>query len=320
MKSKIFIAKALEVATKFKTLYVMGCFGAPMNATNKARYTTNNDYNRQPSRQAMINAASSDTFGFDCVCFLKGLLWGWNGNVNHVYGGATYKSNGVPDVNANTMMTDAHCTGITTDFRNIVPGAFVWLTGHIGVYIGDGLVVECTPAWKNNVQITVLANISNRTDYPRRSWTRWGRSKYIDYSDQSGGGGTVTPPTGNKTVEELAREVIAGVWGNNPQRKAALEKAGYDYNAVQKRVNEILKEGNNSGSTNNQFYPKPDFSKFPKLNPNSIVDCLKMIGVDSSFINRLKIANKNGITAYLGTSSQNVALLNKLKNGTLIRA
>ena len=38
----------------------------------------------------MINSASSDTFGFDCVCLIKGILWGWNGNLNHVYGGATF--------------------------------------------------------------------------------------------------------------------------------------------------------------------------------------------------------------------------------------
>ena len=43
-----------------------------------------------------------------------------------------------------------------------------------------------------------------------------------------------------KTVEELADEVIRGEWGNKPERKAQLEAAGYDYNAVQNRVNEKL--------------------------------------------------------------------------------
>lgn len=48
----------------------------------------------------MINAASADTFGFDCVCLIKGVLWGWHGDKNAVYGGATYTSNGVPDIGA----------------------------------------------------------------------------------------------------------------------------------------------------------------------------------------------------------------------------
>lgn len=43
-----------------------------------------------------------------------------------------------------------------------------------------------------------------------------------------------------KTVEEVAKEVIAGKWGNNPERKQKLTAAGYDYNAVQKKVNELL--------------------------------------------------------------------------------
>ena len=76
----------------------MGCFGAPMNATNKQRYTQNSSFNQQADRTAKINAASADTFGFDCVCLIKGILWGWNGNTNAVYGGATYASNGVSDM------------------------------------------------------------------------------------------------------------------------------------------------------------------------------------------------------------------------------
>ena len=43
-----------------------------------------------------------------------------------------------------------------------------------------------------------------------------------------------------KSVDEIAREVIAGKWGNGQDRKNRLTKAGYDYNAVQKRVNEML--------------------------------------------------------------------------------
>lgn len=43
-----------------------------------------------------------------------------------------------------------------------------------------------------------------------------------------------------KSVEELANEVIAGKWGNGSERIQKLTGAGYDYNAVQKRVNEIL--------------------------------------------------------------------------------
>ena len=61
---------------------------------------------------------------------------------------------------------------------------------------------------------------------------------------------------------------------------------------------------------------------FPKCSQNytSIVDALKSIGVDSSFSNRKKIAETNGISNYSGTASQNNSLLRLLKGGKLIRS
>lgn len=52
---------------------------------------------------------------------------------------------------------------------------------------------------------------------------------------------------------------------------------------------------------------------------NSLVDALKEIGVNSSFGNRKKIANANGISGYIGTAKQNITLFTKLKAGTLIK-
>lgn len=48
------------------------------------------------------------------------------------------------------------------------------------------------------------------------------------------------PVEPNKSIETLAREVIAGSWGSGTTRKQRLEAAGYDYSKVQARVNEIL--------------------------------------------------------------------------------
>lgn len=49
----------------------------------------------------------------------------------------------------------------------------------------------------------------------------------------------VTIPTVKKTVEQIAKEVLAGKWGNGDTRKQKLKTAGYDYNAVQAKVNEM---------------------------------------------------------------------------------
>jgi len=174
--------KAEEIAKNYKTLYIMGCFGAPMTANNKKRYTNNHSYNKKSSRKKMINAASSDTFGFDCVCLVKGILWGWAGNKNKIYGGATYISNGVPDINQESMITK--CKDVTTNFKNIEIGEFLWMKGHCGIYIGDGLAVEATPAWKNCVQITAVGNIGKKSGYNTRTWTKHGKLPYITYVEE----------------------------------------------------------------------------------------------------------------------------------------
>ena len=186
MKVQEFINTAVKIATEYKTLYVYGCFGAPLNKKNKTRYKNNNDFNRDKTRQAMIDKATADTFGFDCVCLIKGILWGWNGNKNKTYGGATYLSNCVPDVGADTMM-NRYCAEQSTDFTTIKPGEAVWMSGHIGIYIGDGKVVECTPKWENCVQITNLGN-TGKHEGNWRNWKKHGFLPWIDYTEE-----TITP-------------------------------------------------------------------------------------------------------------------------------
>lgn len=175
------LVKACKDAASHKTLYVMGCFGAPMNTANKKRYTANHSYNKKADRTAKINAASADTFGFDCVCLIKGLLWGWNGDASRTYGGASYAVNGVPDIGADSMIKV--CKEVSTDFSKIVPGEAVWMEGHIGVYIGDGLAIECTPRWDDCVQITAVHNIGTKTGYNGRKWTKHGKLPYITYTE-----------------------------------------------------------------------------------------------------------------------------------------
>lgn len=199
-------AKCKEIAQNYKTLYVLGCFGAPMNASNKERYTNNLSYNRGAARAAKIKAATASTFGFDCVCLIKGILWGWVGNTSHHYGGATYKSNGVPDIDESAMIQA--CSDVSTDFSNIQVGEVVWMPGHIGVYIGDGLAVEATPKWDDGVQITAVHNMGTKSGYNGRTWTKHGKLPYVTYEKA-----TVETKVESKATVELAM-LKKGAQGN----------------------------------------------------------------------------------------------------------
>lgn len=58
-----------------------------------------------------------------------------------------------------------------------------------------------------------------------------------------------TPAPATKSIEEVAKEVIAGKYGNGEARKNAIINAGYDYNAVQAKVNEIVNASKTSSFT-----------------------------------------------------------------------
>jgi hypothetical protein len=179
MKVNDFI-RMLKKAYNSKTLYVMGGWGFPLNSDNKKR-TFVQPYNCKPERKVKINAASSDTFAFDCCGLPRSILWGWNADTKARNGGATYCANGVPEYDAKQFMFEG-CTEQSCDFSKIEPGEFLWLDGHCGVYLGDGLAIESTPKWKDGVQITAVANIGKKKGYESRTWTYHGHLKYVDYS------------------------------------------------------------------------------------------------------------------------------------------
>lgn len=83
-----------------------------------------------------------------------------------------------------------------------------------------------------------------------------------------------------KTIDEIAREVIAGKWGSGEERKRRLTEAGYNYSEVQAKVNQILKKNNNT--TVNSNLPIIDLSHH-----NTVTDWNKVANAVSGVIMRL---------------------------------
>lgn len=95
-----------------------------------------------------------------------------------------------------------------------------------------------------------------------------------------------------KSIEEIAKEVINGKWGNGADRKTKLTNAGYNYSEVQAKVNQLL-------SAKSQ----------PKTN---VTTTTKIYYVVKSGDNLTKIAKK------FNTSVDKIVKLNNIKNKNLI--
>ena len=101
----------------------------------------------------------------DCVGLIKGYGWLDISDMSIGYG-----INGMPDVGADQMYANATVKGDMSSMPD-TPGLAVWHSGHIGVYIGNGEVVEAMGT-KYGVVKTKLSE---------RSWTAWLEVPYINY-------------------------------------------------------------------------------------------------------------------------------------------
>lgn len=101
----------------------------------------------------------------DCVGLIKGYGWLDPGTLT-----IGYATNGMPDYGANQMYRSASVSG-TIDTMPDIPGLAVWFDGHIGVYIGNGQVIEASGTRKGVV----------KTELEGRGWTHWLEIEYISY-------------------------------------------------------------------------------------------------------------------------------------------
>lgn len=175
-----FIKRIKEIESKYKTVYMLGTIGQRCTNDLINSQAKRNDigYWYNADKVAQLSKYANVSWAFDCVGLIKAVLWGWTDTK------APYATNGVPDINETTMI-NSYCTDVSTDFTKIEPGEVVWLQGHIGVYIGNGEVVECTPKWNNCVQITWLQNLGTNHKYNNRMWTKHGKLKFLEYSKTS---------------------------------------------------------------------------------------------------------------------------------------
>lgn len=105
----------------------------------------------------------------DCVGLIKGYGWLDAGTQTINYG-----TNGMPDIGADTMYENATKKG-TIDTIPEIPGLAVWHEGHIGIYIGNGEVIQAA-----NTNAGVI-----KTPIGNTGWTHWLKIPYISYIEET---------------------------------------------------------------------------------------------------------------------------------------
>ena len=116
----------------------------------------------------------------DCCRSIKAVLWGFSFDKEAAHGGAVYKR-GYPDYTCEEMI--ANCDDVSTTICKevIKPGELLYfgrkvagkISGHVGIYIGNGNVFECAPS---------VAGCAI-TDLSYQPWQKHGKIREIEYGD-----------------------------------------------------------------------------------------------------------------------------------------
>lgn len=163
-KNNIDLAKWAENAADKQWGYVFGTYGTVLSeemlSTKMNQYPGDVAVYEEFIRENWLGRRTAD-----CVGLIKGYGW-FNTASQEIEIGA----NGMPDIGSDGMYANATEKGPINTIPEI-PGLAVWHAGHIGIYIGDGKVVE---AMTTTVGVVV-------TDVFSRSWTHWLKIPYIDY-------------------------------------------------------------------------------------------------------------------------------------------
>lgn len=215
MKAAELVEIALEIAES-DTAYAKGCWGQELtqqlldakrgqSASMKTWYNAKSKTEpKLTNYQRLSGLIGTGCRAYDCVCLIKGIGWGGRANTT-----GTYASNGVADVTADTLYKN---TVDQTTSDKAIPGMVLHASNHVGIYIGDGKVVEAAPSI-GKVGVTALSY---------QHWTGAGKLPWVDYDNCAGataGGSSVAFAAGDNVT------IVAGAkYGGAAKGKAVPEK------------------------------------------------------------------------------------------------
>ena len=162
------LAVYAAMCLRIKTVYVWGGLGGLL--TPKSLRAKAEEYPRKfpPEKiQSLLEKADESTRMFDCSGLIKRFLM----SISH---GFRYDPG--KDLDAFGLLCRATASG-TMDTLPETVGICLYMPGHVGIYMGNGNVIEATnnPEFGDGVVQTKLSD---------RAWERWFCCPWIDYSEQ----------------------------------------------------------------------------------------------------------------------------------------
>lgn len=172
------------------SVYVYGSFGNKLTtAFCDSKYKQYPSINTSTRTAKYKQLCDGKHYGFDCVGLIKSYYWGG-------YGKTKYDSKS--DVSANGMYSKAKVKGNMSTMPEKV-GLLVQMDGHIGIYIGNGYVIESTISTKYAKQSHKMGGVC-KTKLSDRKWLHWLECPYIDYVETTSSSqqSTTTKPSTSK--------------------------------------------------------------------------------------------------------------------------
>lgn len=169
------------------------------------------------------------------------------GRFNEIIGAMKYPS---LNCNAENFIERAKNTyGLEISSVPTLGGIMVWQKGTLSGNDGAGHVAVVEKIIDSNTIYTSESGYGGSAFWNstrRNTNGRWGIGSAYTFRGcivNPAIGKVVAPtptPSAKKSVDEVAKEVIRGEWGNGDERYNRLTNAGYNYNEVQAKVNELL--------------------------------------------------------------------------------
>lgn len=177
--------------------------------TNKDLIERMYELYRQPNRYGSGGNNWSTWLGsywyVDCNCSIKAILWGGrftDDRKGRAHAGCNYGSNGIPDTTPDGFLSLGQ---VSSDFKNIKPGEVVIMQGrsHMGLYVGNGKVLEVTPAWTGGNPGCQLSDCGSNGERSKNgvqiyNWTHHIKLNCISYG----------VPIGEYKIEDIGEDYV----------------------------------------------------------------------------------------------------------------